>query len=118
MQRRNKIMANHLVTRDTMQTLVNNPALRDQVIGRALVVIFKNQTASERMVNTTEVDNGVGFTGADAKSGSITAKYFIKHGTLLEWQVERWMKPGKSGFARITKYWAQLDEAAKAKAAA
>ena len=59
--------------------------------------------------------NGIGFTGADAHSGCLTAKYFIKHGTLADWQVERWTKLSKSGFSRLTKYHKQLNEIAIAK---
>jgi hypothetical protein len=87
-----------------------------QFIGRALVVLFNNQTEAEKRVNNVTVDNGIGFTGADGHSGSITAKYFLKHGTLLDWQVECWMKGNKKGVARIAKYWKQLDAAARLKA--
>ncbi len=105
------------VTRESLQAMLDNPN-QDyviRVIGRALVVLLKNQTADEQTMNTTNVDNGIGFTGADAKGGSITAKYFIKHKTLLDWQVDRWLKPASNGFARLAKYHKQLNEAAKAK---
>ena len=59
----------------------------------------------------------MGFSGADGKSGSLTAKYFLKHGTLLDWQVERWMKPQRNGYARLCKYHRQLDQIAVAKKA-
>lgn len=83
-----------------------------QFIGRALVVIFKNQTESERMANTVSVDNGVGFASMDGRSGGLTAKYFLKHKTLLSWQVDMWTKKGSRGFARLAKYHAQLAVAA------
>jgi len=89
-----------------------------QFIGRALVVIFNNQTDSEKAAAVTAVANGVGFTGADAHSGCISAKYFLKHGTLMDWQIELWTKRNRSSDMRIAKYWRQLDTAAKAKAAA
>jgi hypothetical protein len=83
-------------------------------IGRALVVIFNNQTEEEKRASDVREDNGIGFTGADGHSGCITAKYFLKHGTLLDWQVDRWMKKNAKGTPRISKYWRQLDAAATA----
>jgi len=87
-----------------------------QFVGRALVVIFNNQTADEKAASTTNVDNGIGFTGADAHSGCITAKTFLKRGALLDWQVERWTKRNKKGTMRIAKYHKQLNEADERKA--
>lgn len=103
-----------LVTRESLQNMLENPnqAYVAAVIGRALVVLLRNQTRDEQRDNVTNEHNGIGFTGADAHSGCITAKYFIKHKKLLDWQIERWTKPGKSGFARLAKYHAQLNEAA------
>ena len=57
------------------------------------------------------------FTSADALSGSLTAKYYLKHKTLQGWQVDRWTKLNKRGDMRIAKYWAQLARAAEEKAA-
>ena len=111
-------MTKHIVTRESLQSMLDqaSPEKRAAIIGRALLVVFRNQTETEQSANTTNVDNGIGFTGADARSGTLTAKYFMKHQTLADWQVERWMKPGKAGFARLTKYWKQLDAAAQQKA--
>jgi len=102
------------VTRNSLQAMLDNdnPEYVAQVIGRALVVLFKNQTRDEQSMNATNQDNGIGFTGADAHSGSITAKYFIKHKTLMDWQVARWTKPASSGYARLAKYHKQLNTAA------
>jgi len=86
-----------------------------QFVGRALVVIFNNQTSAEKQSDTTNEDNGIGFTGADAFGGGLTAKYFLKHKTLLDWQFEKWVKPNTRGVPRIVKYWKQLDAAAQAK---
>ena len=108
----------NIVTRDSLVDLLNkSESKKVEVIGRALVAIFKRQTEVERSANTTNVNNFVGFSGADAQSGSITAKYYIKHKNLLDWQVEKWMKPANNGYPRICKYWQQLDEIAKAKQA-
>jgi hypothetical protein len=87
-----------------------------ETVGRALVAIFRaGQTEDERAGNTTDVLNGVGFSGADARSASITAKYFIKHGTLQDWQVEQWTKPAKNGYPRLCKYVKQLNAIAESK---
>ena len=108
-----------IVTKDSLRRLLetNDEALKARIIGKALVVIFKNQTATERTCNTTAENNGVGFTGADAKGGCLTAKSFIKNGTLLDWQVAKWMRPAKDGYPRLCKYYRQLNAAAEAKAA-
>lgn len=85
-------------------------------VGRALVAIFNFQTETEKQVSDTRELNGVGFTGADGRSGCISAKYFLKHQRLEDWQVERWLKPNRRGVRRIAKYWRQLDRVAKSKA--
>lgn len=107
----------HLVTKESLQAMLNNAdeAKRALIIGRALLVLFRRQTEHEKNANTTDVDNGIGFTGADGRSGVLSAKAFLKHGTLQEWQVERWMRPNDKGYSRITKYWRQLDDAAQQK---
>ncbi len=104
----------HLVTRATLIDLLRDEAKRPHVIGRALVVLFNNQTRTEQAANLTQLHNDIGFSGADARSGSITAKYYIKNKTLLQWQVDRWMRDFR-GFPRICKYWKQLDRAAQAR---
>lgn len=108
-----------IVTKESLhQMLIQaEPAKRAQIIGRALVVLLNRQTNAEQQANVTETHNNIGFTGADARSGSLTAKSFLKNGTLQEWQIEQWMRVGKSGFPRLCKYHGQLNEAAAAKAA-
>lgn len=104
------------ITADTIAKMLThpNPAYRKAVVARALIVVFKNQTKDERSLNQTTENNGIGFAGCDARSGTITAKYAIKHGTLLDWQYERWVKPsGKNQMPRICKYHKQINEAAK-----
>lgn len=107
-----------IVTRQSLQDLLNrdNREFVMHVVGRALVVLFNNQTESEKCSDATEQDNGIGFSGADARSGTLTAKSYIKNGRLQDWQVDRWLKPGSNGYARLTKYAKQLNEAAIAKA--
>ena len=108
-----------LVTRESIQAMLNNPnpVYVQNVIGRALVAIFERQTQDERNSNDTKIDNMIGFSGADAKSGSLTAKSFLKNKRLEQWQLDKWLKPQKNGFARITKYHKQLNEIAVEKAA-
>ena len=103
-----------IVTRESLRTMLLTPnrAYVEKVVGRALVVLFRNQTATEQHANTTNNDNGVGFTGADARSGSLTAKYYMKHQHLTDWQLDRWIKAEASGFPKLCKYWRQLNEVA------
>ncbi len=100
------------VTRESIAAMLNNdnPAYVQAVIGRALVALLKNQTATEQATASTNEDNGIGFTGADAKGGTLTAKYYIKHKRLLDWQVDKWLKLGSNGYPRLAKYHKQLND--------
>jgi len=106
------------VTRDSLQKMLDDADERKKqvIIGRALVAIFTRQTEMEKNVNGTHVTNNVGFSSADARSGSLTAKYFMKHGKLTEWQVNKWLSPIKTNYSRICKYARQLNEIAEEKA--
>lgn len=104
-----------LVTRESMMSLLKNDALRNRVIGRALVALLKRQTQDEAVSNVTRNLNYRGFAPADARQGSIAAKTFIKRGELLDFQEEFWMKPSKTGLPRIVKYVRQLNEVANEK---
>jgi len=123
-----------IVTKESLHLmLVAAPKEKQiQILGRALVALFERQTESEQSTNNTHLHNGAGFSGADAKSGSLTAKYFLKHKTLLDWQIEKWMRirakktrVNPTGdvegtdqilYPRICKYADQLNEIAVAKA--
>ncbi len=102
------------ITRQWMVDYINKakPERVNTMVGRALVGIFRRQTDHEKATNTTKVHNNIGFTGADAYSGSMSAKSFMERGTLMDWQVERWIKPNKRGVPRIAKYHAQLNDIA------
>lgn len=108
-----------IVTRESIQKLIDDHETDQRflstLIGRALVVLFEHQTNIEQARNATSVYNNVGFTGYDARSGTLTAKYFLAKKSLEKWQIDRWIKRGKSGFSRITKYHKQLNEAAMRK---
>lgn len=84
------------------------------VVGRACVALFNRQTESEQVHNDTNVLNYEGFSGSDARQGSLTAKYYLKHRRLEEWMVEQWTKEWR-GRPRLAKYWKQLNEAAQEK---
>lgn len=86
-------------------------------IGRALVHLFNRQTEDEKAATDTRHHNARGFTPADARRGSITAKYYIKHRKLEDWQIEQWLKRDRAGRIRIGKYYTQIAEEAKRKAA-
>lgn len=108
-----------IVTRDSLTKMLNEDSLYNtmHVVGRALVVLLNNQTADEQACNDTKVNNGIGFTSADARSGTITAKYYLRHKRLEEWQVQMWTVKNNKGVPRLAKYHTQLNVAAEAKAA-
>ena len=103
-----------IVTRESIQAMLDDdrPEYVALVVGRALVRLFERQTEAEKASNDTNVDNGIGFAGCDARAGTLSAKYFLKHKTLQPWQVERWTKIGSTGFAHLCKYHKQLNEVA------
>jgi len=102
-----------IVTPESLNKLLADERLRLHVVGRALVRILDRQTESEKVQATTKEWNGIGFTKADAKQGTITAKYYMKHKTLSQWQVDLWTRPNVNNVPRIVKYWRQLNEEAQ-----
>ena len=103
-----------IVTRDTIARMLDNPNRKyvETVIGRALLALLDRQTEDEKRAADTRVWNAVGFSGADARSGTLTAKFYAKHGCLLDWQVNKWTKKGRNGYPRLCKYHKQLNEIA------
>lgn len=100
------------------QLITRNDEVAVEAVGRALVHLLNRQTTEEQRDNTTKNYNLRGFTPADARQGSIHAKYFIKHRTLQPWQIQFWLKPNAKGTLRLAKYWRQIDEEARKKAVA
>lgn len=102
------------VTQQSLTAMLNNPNPQyvSVVIGRALVALMERQTEDEKSGNDVKHHNGVGFTPADGFSGTVSAKYFLKHGKLEQWQRELWMKPNKNGVPRLVKYAGQLNKIA------
>ena len=112
MAKRQKVK--QVVTRDSLRTMLENPNRKyvEAVVGRALVALLKRQTADEQAAADTRVWNSIGFSGADAHSGTLTAKMYIGKGHLLDWQLNKWLKPAKNGYPRLCKYAKQLNEIA------
>ena len=106
-----------IVTRESLTDMIEtaNDAKKQAIVGRALVVVFNNQTENEKAVNETNQDNGVGFTGADARAGSLTAKFWLKHQRLEDWMVDNWTRKNVNGVMRLAKYHKQLNAAAEKK---
>lgn len=111
-------MSRVIVTRDSLAAMLRNPnrAYVEAVIGRALVALLERQTEDERACNDTRVHNSIGFSGADAKSGTLTAKSWLKRRHLEDWQLEKWTRPARNGYPRLCKYAVQLNEIAERKA--
>jgi hypothetical protein len=84
------------------------------VLGRALVAIYRNQTSSEQAAFSTKYKNGIGFSGPDARLGTLGAQKFLAQGTLPEWFVKAWLVE-KNGYPRICKYAKQLNAIANEK---
>ncbi len=112
-------MATKIVTKESLQQMIDDAPkeMLVHVVGKALVGLFDRQTADEKAANHTVKHNNVGFTGADAKSGSLTARSYLARKTLADWQVEKWVKKNAQGYSRLAKYHSQLNEIAVAKAA-
>jgi hypothetical protein len=98
-----------LVTRESLQALIDQAEAANQrdrlqmIVGRALIVLFERQTEDEKQAAETSHHNSVGFSSADGKAGVLSAKAFIKHHKLEDWQLNKWVMRTK-GFSRITKY--------------
>ena len=108
-----------LVTRDSLQALIDQGGDKQMhVIGRALVVLWENQTEDEKATASTTKANGKGFTGYDAEWGTRNAEFYRHHMRLTPQAIAAWSRKGANGYSRIVKYHKQLNEAAKAKIAA
>lgn len=107
-----------MITKAQLTELITrNDAVAVHAVGRALVHLLNRQTQDEQRDNITRKHNQRGFTPADARQGSIHAKYYIKHRQLMDWQMQHWLKPNAKGTLRLAKYWRQLAEEAVKKAA-
>lgn len=104
--------------RSEFNELINrNDEVGMHAIGRALVHLFRRQTEDEQQSNDTRHHNNRGFTAGDGRKGAITAKYYIKHRKLMDWQIQQWLEHDGRGLQRIGKYYGQIAEEAAKKAA-
>lgn len=86
----------------------------ERYIGKALVALFHRQLEDEKKSNTARHFNTLGFSSSDARDGTITAKFFLKHERLEDWQIGNWKKEFR-GKPRLAKYHRQLSEIAESK---
>ena len=89
----------------------------DKAVARALVVLYKNQTADEQRTEDTKYRNGEGFRPCHARVGTSMATFYLNRGFLTKKQVDYWRKPMKDGNMKLGIYWKQLAIAAEKKAA-
>jgi hypothetical protein len=83
----------------------------NRFVARALRALFARQTADERAVDDTRHLNGLGFSAADAKRLSLSAKWVEKNGRLDGWYLGEVRR-------RLLKYGRQLAEIANERTAA
>lgn len=100
------------------ETIVKLLSENDKAVAHALVVLLKNQTATEVQSESTINRNGQGFRPCHARLGTSMAEFYLNRNFLSPKQVAYWRKPMACGNMRIAVYWRQLAEAAAAKAAA
>lgn len=101
----------------TKSNILRLLATNDKAIGRALVVLYENQTFDEKQAKDAKHLNNKGFRPCHARMGTSMAEQFIRRGELSSKQIAYWRVPGKEGM-RIGIYTRQLIEAAERKAAA
>lgn len=110
-------------TREEFETLLDT---YNVWVERTLVVLFERQTASERQMQATTDNNGVGFTGLDGEILSSLAQQVldktargVKPGyRLTEGQLTKvCRKRDKRGVHKLGKYWKQIQSIIEEKAA-
>lgn len=92
----------------TKEEIVELLRTNDKAVGRALLRLRQNQTASEQISKTTKVDNGVGFRPCHARMGTEMAEFFARTGYLSKKQANYWRVKDKTGAMRIGIYANQL----------
>jgi hypothetical protein len=101
----------------TKDEVLNLLETNNKAVARALVVLYQRQTWAEQSSDSTNEDNGRGFSHAHAFIGSKMAKFYLDRGFLTEKQVAYWRKKTPMGRMKIGMYWKQLVEAAAEKQA-
>ena len=95
-------MSTEKITKGEIKTFVKEKLSSSQNWAlNALLKIFDYQTAEEQDWETTNVYNGVGFTGVDAEILSSMAKQYRKRGFLSEKQMA-------IVYRKMPKYWNQI----------
>jgi len=79
----------------------------DKAVARAILAIYKLQTADEQAIKETTEHNGVGYNGVDANFMSSLAQFYQSKGFLTDGQL-------KYGRKAIMKYAGQLTTIANA----
>ena len=96
--------------------LFNNKRLAPRAVGRALVVLYRNQTTEEQSKKDTIEHNNKGFSSCHSVIGTTCAEYFLKHDRLQDWMVKFWLgSTTPNSQKRIVKYHRQLIIAAQNK---
>lgn len=105
-----------LVTKESLAELLRSaePKKVQQIVGRALLVIYENQMEDEKRSGTAAYANGIGFTVGDATIGCSNAAFFKANGYMGKAVIAYWTEI-VNGYPRICKYDKQLNEAASAK---
>lgn len=81
------------------------------VVKKMVVELYNNQTDIEKATRSTDLDNKVGFTKADALKGSVLAEKVLE-GTASDTELLSWATMKPSGTCRISKYWRQVTKVA------
>jgi len=92
----------------TKEDIVDLLAKNDKAIGRALLRLRQNQTASEQVSKTTKLENGIGFRPCHARMGTEMAEFFAARGFLTTKQANYWRVKDRKGNMRIGIYANQL----------
>ncbi|CCG43226.1 hypothetical protein [Magnetospirillum molischianum] len=99
-------MSDKVWNKEAIQELL---ARNDEAVKRALLAVFRRQTAEEQTTERTRESNGVGFTGPDAEILTSFAKQL---------QTRGFLSPKQLAITRnkIKKYWRQLLDEIETKA--
>lgn len=106
-----------MLTKPQILAYLSDPKYGPHAIGKALVVLLKNQTSAEQASETTINRNGEGFRPCHARMGTSMAEFYRRVGFLTPKQIDYWRRPMKDGNMKIGVYWRQLAEAAEVKQA-
>ena len=86
-------------TEEDIITLLDN---RQDAVERAILAIYKRQTAGEQITGHTIEANGVGFSSYDDKTGTYLATYILSNRHLTGIYIERARKLAKKYRRQLT----------------